>query len=140
MREVSQDHSQASRYLLNTSILRIFAAFVGAIPVIILVQATNLFSNPFTTQEIVAIAFIMLGMVFSGMSKGVTSLFYVYEKAEIPAAMTTLTTIMKVGFGVAVLLMGYSFVGLAAVSIVSNVVTLSILLVMARQNFHLPGP
>jgi len=140
VREVSQDHSQASRYLLNTSILRIFAAFVGAIPVIILVQATNLFSNPFTTQEIVAIAFIMLGMVFSGMSKGVTSLFYVYEKAEIPAAMTTLTTIMKVGFGVAVLLMGYSFVGLAAVSIVSNVVTLSILLVMARQNFHLPGP
>lgn len=140
VREVSQDHSQASRYLLNTSILRIFAAFVGAIPVIILVQATNLFSNPFTTSEIIAIAFIMLGMVFSGMSKGVTSLFYVYEKAEIPAAMSTLTTIMKVGFGVAVLLMGYSFVGLAAVSIVSNVVTLLILLVLARRSFPLPGP
>ncbi|MBE2220070.1 MAG: oligosaccharide flippase family protein, partial [Anaerolineae bacterium] len=140
VREVSQDRSQASRYLLNTSILRVFAAFVGAIPVIILVKATNLFSNPFTTQEIVAIALIMLGMVFSGMSKGVTSLFYVYEKAEIPAAMTTLTTIMKVGFGVAVLLIGYSFVGLAAVSIVSNVVTLAILLVMALRSFSLPGP
>jgi len=140
VREVSQDRSQASRYLLNTSILRIFAAFVGAIPVIILVQATNLFSNPFTNAEIVAIALIMLGMVFSGMSKGVTSLFYVYEKAEIPAAMTTLTTIMKVGLGVAVLLMGYSFIGLAAVSIISNVVTLLILLVLARHNFSLPGP
>ena len=140
VREVSHDHNQVSRYLFNTSILRIFAAFIGAIPVIILVKATNLFSNPFTTQEIIAIAFIMLGMVFSGMSKGVTSLFYVYEKAEIPAAMTTLTTIMKVGLGVAVLLMGYSFVGLAAVSIVSNVITLIILLVIARQNFSLPGP
>ena len=140
VREVSQDPSHASRYLYNTSILRIFAAFVGAVPVVILVQATNLFRNPFTTQEIIAIAFIMLGMVFSGMSKGVTSLFYVYEKAEIPAAMTTLTTIMKVGLGVAALLLGYSFVGLAAVSIISNIITLIILLVMARQNFSLPGP
>jgi O-antigen/teichoic acid export membrane protein len=64
----------------------------------------------------------------------------VYEKAEIPAAMTTLTTIMKVGLGVAVLLMGYSFVGLAAVSIISNIITLVILLVIALQNFSLPGP
>ncbi len=140
VREVSQDRNQTSRYLFNTSILRIGAAFVGAIPIAILVQATNLFSNPFTTEEIIAIIFIMIGMVFSGMSKGVTSLFYVYEKAEVPAAMTTLTTIMKVGFGVAVLLLGYSFIGLAAVSIISNVVTLVILLVLAQQNFTLPGP
>lgn len=140
VREVSQDRSQASRYLFNTSIMRIFAAFAAAVPVVILVQATNLFSNPFTREEVIAIAFIMLGMVFSGMSKGVTSLFYVYEKAEIPAAMTTLTTIMKVGLGVAALLLGYSFVGLAAVSILSNVVTLLILGVLARRSFALPGP
>ncbi len=140
VREVSQDRNQASRYLFNTSILRIGAAFVGIIPIVILVQATNLFSNPLTTAEIIAILLIMLGMVFSGMSKGVTSLFYVHEKAELPAAVTTLTTIMKVGFGVVVLLLGYSFIGLAVVSIISNVITLVVLLLLAQQNFTLPGP
>ena len=38
---------------------------------------------------------------------------------------------MKVGLGVIVLLAGYSFVGLAAVSIVVNIITLVILLFLA---------
>jgi O-antigen/teichoic acid export membrane protein len=140
VREVSQDRTQASRYLLNTSILRVAAGFVAALPVAVLVLGANLFSNPFTPAEIAAIAFIMLGMVFSGMSKGVTGLFYVYEKAEIPATMTTLTTILRVGLGVAALLLGFGFVGLAAVSIVVNIVTLVLLAILARRNFELPGP
>jgi O-antigen/teichoic acid export membrane protein len=82
----------------------------------------------------------MVGMVFSGMSKGVTGLFYVHEEAETPAAMTTGTTIMKVGLGVMVLLAGYSFVGLAAVSIATNLVTLVILTVLALRKYDLPGP
>jgi O-antigen/teichoic acid export membrane protein len=140
VREVSQDRSKASSYLLNTSILRIGAGFVAAIPVAILVLATNLFSNPFTATEITAIVLIMAGMLFSGMSKGVTGLFYVYEKAEIPAAMTTATTILRVGFGVGALLAGFGFVGLAAVSIVVNIITLAALSWQARRNFSLPGP
>jgi len=83
---------------------------------------------------------IMVGMVFSGMSKGVTGLFYVYEEAEIPAAMTTATTILKVGLGVIVLLLGYSFVGLAGVSIVVNIITLAVLLFLAVRRFGLHGP
>jgi O-antigen/teichoic acid export membrane protein len=82
----------------------------------------------------------MVGMVFSGMSKGVTGLFYVYEEAEIPAGMTTATTILKVGLGVVVLLLGYSFVGLAAVSILVNIITLVVLLVLAARHFGLAGP
>ncbi|MBP7590361.1 MAG: oligosaccharide flippase family protein [Chloroflexi bacterium] len=140
VREVSQDRRRASSYLLNTSILRIGAAFVGALPVAALVLATNLFSNPFTPTEIAAIVLIMVGMVFSGVSKGVTGLFYVYEKAEIPAAMTTLTTIMRVAIGVGVLLLGFGFVGLAAVSIAVNIVTLLILTVIAGRSFDLSGP
>jgi O-antigen/teichoic acid export membrane protein len=140
VREVSQDRQRASSYLLNTSVLRVLAGFVAAVPVAALVWGSNLFGNPFTPAEIAAIAFIMLGMVFSGMSKGVTGLFYVYEKAEIPATLTTLTTILRVGLGVAALLLGFGFVGLAAVSIAVNVVTLTILVIMARRNFDLPGP
>ena len=69
-----------------------------------------------------------------------TGLFYIHEEAETPAAMTTATTIMKVGFGVMVLLAGFSFVGLAAVSILTNVITLVILIILALRKYKLPGP
>jgi len=83
---------------------------------------------------------IMLGMVISGMAGGVTGLFYVYEKAEIPAALTTATTILKVSLGAMALLAGFGFVGLAAVSILVNIFTLATLTVLAFRQFDLPGP
>jgi O-antigen/teichoic acid export membrane protein len=142
IRDVSHDRRKTSSYLLNTTVLRIGLAFFAALPVFALIFVTNSLpnSNPLTPMEILATVLIMLGMVFSGMSKGVTGLFYVHEEAETPAAMTTATTIMKVGFGVMALLAGYSFVGLAAVSILTNVLTLSILLILARRKYDLPGP
>ncbi len=142
IRDVSHDRSKTSSYLLNTTVLRIGLAFFAALPVFALIAVTNSLpnSNPLTPAEILATVLIMLGMVFSGMSKGVTGLFYVHEEAETPAAMTTATTIMKVGFGVMVLLAGYSFVGLAAVSILTNVLTLTILVILALRKYDLPGP
>ena len=82
----------------------------------------------------------MIGMVFSGLGQGLAGLFYAYEMAEFPAAITTVTTILKVGLGVVVLLLGYSFVGLAGVSIAVNLVTLLILVIAAFRQFHIPGP
>ncbi len=142
IRDVAHDRRKTSSYLLNTTVLRIGLAFFAALPVFALIAVTNNLpnSNPLTPAEILATILIMLGMVFSGMSKGVTGLFYVHEEAETPAAMTTATTIMKVGFGVLVLLAGYSFVGLAAVSILTNVLTLTILVILALRKYDLPGP
>jgi O-antigen/teichoic acid export membrane protein len=140
IRDVSQDRSRANHYLFNTTILRLLAALVASLPILVFMWGTRLTENPLTIEEIAAVLLIMVGMVFSGMSKGVTGLFYVYEEAEIPAAMTTATTILKVGFGVIVLLLGYSFVGLAAVSIIVNVITLAVLLFLALRRFDLHGP
>ncbi|MEJ2754037.1 MAG: flippase, partial [Chloroflexota bacterium] len=140
IRDVSQDRSRANHYLFNTTILRLLAGLVASIPILVFMWGTRLTENPLTVEEIAAVLLIMVGMVFSGMSKGVTGLFYVYEEAEIPAAMTTATTILKVGFGVIVLLLGYSFVGLAAVSIIVNVITLAVLLFLALRRFDLHGP
>lgn len=139
IREVSKAREQAGHYLLNTTILRLGAAVVASLPMLVLIATTSLFTNPFSRPEILAIAFIMCGMVVSGMSKGVTGLFYVYERAEVPATMTTATTILKVGFGVAALLLGYSFVGLAAVSIFTNIITFCLLAVLAYRSFDLGG-
>ena len=140
IRDVAKDKSRANHYLFNTTLLRLAAGFVASIPILIFIWSTSFSENPLTAAEIIAILLIMIGMVFSGMSKGVTGLFYVYEEAETPAAMTTATTILKVLFGVIVLLLGYSFVGLAAVSIIVNIITLTVLLFLAVRRFGLRGP
>jgi O-antigen/teichoic acid export membrane protein len=45
-----------------------------------------------------------------------------------------------VGFGVFALLLGYGFVGLAAVSILTNFITLALLAALATRAIHLTGP
>ncbi|HEY1408198.1 MAG TPA: oligosaccharide flippase family protein, partial [Promineifilum sp.] len=131
IRDVSQDKAQAGRFLLNSSVLRLFTALIAAIPIVIYVVISARGTNPLSPAEVTAIFLMMIGMVFSGLALGVSGLFYVYEEAEIPAAMATVTTIVKVALGVAVLLAGFSFVGLAAVSIASNVFTLVMLTILA---------
>jgi len=140
IRDVSQDKSQASRYLLNTTVLRFGTGAMAALPIAIYLVAAGRTTNPPTADEVMAIALIMLGMVISGMAGGVTGLFYVYEKAEIPAALTTATTILKVSLGAMALLTGFGFVGLAGVSIVVNIFTLAALTLLAFRHFELPGP
>ncbi|MAT97725.1 MAG: hypothetical protein CL608_11320 [Anaerolineaceae bacterium] len=142
IRDVASDRDKAPNYLLNTTVLRLGAGVIAALPVVAIIATTNLLdqTNALTRPEILATAFIMIGMVFSGMSKGVTGLFYVHEEAEVPNAMTTVTTILKVGFGVTALLLGFGFVGLAAVSILTNVITLVLLLAIALRRYTLRGP
>ncbi len=140
IREVSQDKSQASRYLLNTTVLRLGTGVAAAIPILIYVFSRAAAGNPLGNDVLLAVGLIMVGMLFSGMGQGLAGLYYAYEQAEFPAAITTVTTIFKVGFGVVVLLAGYGFVGLAGVSILVNIITLSILVVSAVRRFHLPGP
>jgi O-antigen/teichoic acid export membrane protein len=140
IREVARDKSQASRYLLNTTILRLGIGIVATLPVVVYLVGIRLAGNPLDVQTTLAIVLLMVGMVFSGMGQGLAGLYYAYESAEFPAAITTITTILKVAFGVLALLMGYSFVGLAAVSIIVNVITLLILVIAAFRHFRLPGP
>lgn len=140
IREVSQDRDHAGHFLFNSSLLRLLTAVVAVLPVAVYVWAGSRGPNPLNGEELVAIVFLMIGMVFSGLTLGVSGLFYVYEQAEVPAAMSTVTTLLKVGLGVAALLAGFSFVGLAAVSIVVNVVTLALLLALALGRFQLRGP
>jgi O-antigen/teichoic acid export membrane protein len=140
IRDVSQDRGQAGRFLLNSSVLRMLTALIAALPILAYVFVAGRGANPLSPAEIAAIVFMMIGMVFSGLALGVAGLFYVHEEAEVPAAMSTVTTILKVALGVAALLAGYSFVGLAAVSIVVNLVTLVILAALAFRRFDLHGP
>ncbi|MCI0578726.1 MAG: oligosaccharide flippase family protein [Chloroflexi bacterium] len=140
IREVSKDRRQASRYLLNTGILRLGTALLGGLPVFVYLAGIRLAGNPLDDDTTLAVLLFMLGMILSGLGQGFSGLYYAYETAEFPAAVTTVTTILKVGFGVMALLLGYGFVGLAAVSILASAITLAILTVAAFRHFHLSGP
>ncbi len=126
-REVSKDRTQANRYLSNTAILRLIILLaVTPFLFIFLLVWRRLFALPDDTT--LTILLLTLSLIPGGISTALTSVFLAYEKMEYPAAITTVTTILRVTFGVAALLMGLGIIGLAAVSIVTSIITAFILL------------
>jgi O-antigen/teichoic acid export membrane protein len=133
MREVARERAQALRLFINTSALRLLLSLLG-IPLLLLflaVRQTDT-TNPLPDIATLAITLLYIGLIPSSLSTGLTALYYAFERAEIPAAVTTISTICKVLFGLAVLLAGWGIVGLAAASILTNLITLLILAWNAR--------
>jgi O-antigen/teichoic acid export membrane protein len=133
IREVSRKRDQSGYFFLNTSALRVFL-MLACIPLLLgflLVRQATV-DPALTNKALLAIGLLYIGLAPGSLNKGLTSLFYAYEKAEYPAAVSAITTMNKATLGLIVLLLGYGIVGLAAVSIVVNFVTLAILLWAGR--------
>ena len=134
IREVSQQKKRAGRYLYNTSLFRLILSMAGApllAGVLLLWQSSG--AQAITSDGLLAIGLLYIGLFPASLSKGMTSLFYANEQAEKPAAIATITTMNKAVFGVILLLLGYGIVGLAALSIFNNVLTLLVLLWTGRK-------
>jgi O-antigen/teichoic acid export membrane protein len=140
MREVSRDRSEGSRYLLNSIALRLVTSAVAMAPILLYLWAASRGVNALSREAVAAILFLVVGMLFSGAGQSFSGLFYAYETAETPAAIATITTMLKVGFGVSALMLGYGYVGMAAVSVAVNIITLVILITAARRRIRLTGP
>ena len=82
----------------------------------------------------------MLGLLPSLLSGVVSALFMAHERMDLPAGVTVFSTISKVVLGLGVLLLGWGYVGLAAVSIVTNVATLTLLAVLYGVLIGWPRP
>jgi O-antigen/teichoic acid export membrane protein len=138
-REVARDRAQGNRYLLNTTLLRMGLGLAG-VPVLIGFVAVFQWASPdkMTLDTIEAIALLYVGLLPSSLAVGLTGLFYAYEKAEYPAAITVVTVLIKIAIGVPVLVLTRSIVGLAATSIVVNTITLGILAALATRMFFVP--
>jgi O-antigen/teichoic acid export membrane protein len=132
-REVARDRTHGDRYLSTVNILRGFL-WLGSLPLIALAIGLYALWGQMTGDILVAVALFAGGMVFSTLADGFSSIFNAYEKMEYPAAIATLTAVTRVSLGVLVLLAGWGFVGLAAVSIVANVLSAVLLgVLMARH-------
>jgi O-antigen/teichoic acid export membrane protein len=133
-REVARDPGKTRLYFFNTSALRIGLALVG-VPILagFLGVRQSTVTPPLDASVVLAIALLYIGLIPNSLSTGLTALFYAYERAEMPALVATVATISKTVGGLAALLLGYGIVGLAAVSIITNVVTLIVLWLNARS-------
>jgi len=136
-REVARDRAQANRYLANTTILRLLLLGLST-PLLLAVIAFWRAQFGLGTDTALAILLLAVALVPGSLSTGLTALFYAYEQAEYPAAITVITVLLKVGLGTPVLLLGGGFVGLAAVAIVVNLATLIILGTLAVRRFFRP--
>jgi O-antigen/teichoic acid export membrane protein len=133
-REVARDRSRAGRYFFSASALRLLLTVAGLVLLAgFLLARQNLIAPPLDSTGIIAIIILYAGLFPGSLSKGMTSLFYAFEQAEYPAAITTVATISKAILGVIVLVLGYGVIGLAAASIVTNIVTLMVLVWGGRK-------
>jgi O-antigen/teichoic acid export membrane protein len=128
-REVARDRSVANRYLGNTLAMRL-VLWGLSLPLMALLLGPGAGPMGITSDVALAIVLLALGLLPSLASGALSALFQAYEKFEYPAAVTVLTTILKIAFGVAVLVVGWGIVGLAGVSVVVNLITLAVLMVL----------
>jgi O-antigen/teichoic acid export membrane protein len=133
MREVARDRAGARRIFVNTMVLRLML-FVAVVPVLAgFLAGRQALGEPLAVETVWAVVLLYVGLLPGGVANGLTALFRAYEKHEIPAAIQTVTTIVRVTLQVLVLVGGLGIVGLAGASIVTNLVTLTVLAVLARR-------
>jgi O-antigen/teichoic acid export membrane protein len=139
LRQVARDKGQANRYLVNTTVLRVILMGL-AVPLLGLffLGRHTLSDTPLSSDSITAILLLFVGLAPATLSTGLTALFQAYERHEIPAAITSISTLVKVTLGTLALMVGWGIVGLAGVSIVTNFITLTILLSLALRLFFRP--
>jgi O-antigen/teichoic acid export membrane protein len=138
-RDVAQDHAAAGRYLGNATALRLML-WLGAVGLTALLVGPLAGPRGISPPLALAIWLLVLGLLPSLLSGVVSALFMAHERMDLPAGVTVFSTISKVVLGLLVLLLGWGYVGLAAVSIVTNVATLLLLAVLYAVIFGLPRP
>ncbi|HEX9115564.1 MAG TPA: oligosaccharide flippase family protein [Anaerolineae bacterium] len=122
-RDVAAERGQARRYLANVVVLRC-ALWLVSLPLMFLLAYFYQVRGRLTPEEGQAIAIFAGALFFSNIAEAITSVFNAYEKMEYPAGLATATAVTKVALGGLVLLppLNMGFVGLAWVSLITNVI------------------
>lgn len=136
-RDVAQDRQNAGRYLTNVIALRL-VLWLLSLPVLVLVAWIYASTGNLSAAEAQALALFSLALLFASLSDSFSSVFMAFEKMEYPAGIATSIATGKVALGALVLLppFNWGFVGLAAVSLVMNVIQSFWLWLSVRR--HIP--
>ena len=133
LREVARDRKQARRLFANTTALRLLLVGAAAPLLVLFLRGWQAFVGPLAVETAWAVILLYVGLLPGSVASGLAALFRACEKHEYPAAIQTVTTIIKVTLGVLVLVGGMGVVWLAGASILTNVATLAILALLARR-------
>lgn len=129
-REAARDTGKSWYLFFNTSVMRLALMGVG-VPLLVGFLAARQGAasmQPLAAEAVTAIGLLYLGLLPNSLSTGMSALFYAHQKAEYPAAISTVTSVCKVILQLVALLAGWGVVGLAAMSIVTNTITLGVML------------
>ncbi|MCB9116391.1 MAG: flippase [Caldilineaceae bacterium] len=143
-RDVAADRNQSSRYLTNVLSLRtlLWAICVPLMGLVVFGYWTvgNIWPNlqAINAQEVQALMLLALAMLFANYADALSSMFMAFEKMEYPAGLTNGVALLKVALGAAVLLLGWGYVGLAAVSLFVNILQVIWLNVLLRSTLFKP--
>lgn len=133
-RDVAQDKQDAGRYLVNVVALRSLLWLIS-LPIMVLVAGLYARAGDLSGAEAQALALFALALFFSSLHDSFSSVFIAYEKMEYPAGVASAIAIAKVALGALVLLPPFDagFVGLAAVSLIMNIVQAVWLWILLRR-------
>ncbi len=135
-REVARERDESNSYFSNVTILRVLL-WLASLPLMAVVLWLYVVFGGVAIETVIAIGLFTVGLFLSNISDALTALFYAHEKAEYPAAIATITTVIRVSLGALALLLGAGVIGLAAVSVVANVAAALILgSLMMRKLFR----
>nr|HID14447.1 flippase [Anaerolineae bacterium] len=133
LREVARDREQAGRLFFNTTALRLLLVSVAVPLLTLFLLGRQALAEPLAAETVWAILLLYAGLLPGTVAMGLGALFQAFEKHEYPAAIQTVTTVIKVTLGVLTLVGGLGIVGLAGAAIATNLVTLAVLAVLARR-------
>ncbi|MDY7077253.1 MAG: oligosaccharide flippase family protein [Chloroflexota bacterium] len=140
MREVARDRACAWKTFANTTVLRLLL-FVAIIPVLSgFLAGRQVVGTPLDAETVWAVVLLYAGLLPGSVANGFAALFRGCEKHEYPAAIQTVTTIIQVTLGVLALVSGLGITGVAGASIITNVTTLAILMILARRSIWVDLP
>ncbi len=136
-REVAKDRTRANRYFANTIALRT-VLWLASLPLMLLAGLLYVRFGSLSRDEALAIALFAAALFFANIADAISAAFNAYEKMEYPAGLSTGIALGKVALGALVLLWGWGFVGLAGVSVVMNMVQVTVLLLLMRRHLFTP--
>ncbi|MBI5304847.1 MAG: oligosaccharide flippase family protein [Chloroflexi bacterium] len=136
-REMSRDRTRANRYLTNGTILRVLLWLASILPVALVTYVYLQFFN-LSTDSAFAIGLLMISMLPGTLAASLASLFYAYERFEYRIAVDMTTRLLSVTLGVIALVLGYGIIGLATVSIITNIFQLTVFYWLVRTTLFAP--
>src|SRR5205807_2259114 len=116
MREGAQRPDELTRIGGSSLMLRL-ALWTSGVPLVAVVLLFWRVQFGLAEDAFWAAALLCCALVPNAISATYSSMFYARERVEVPALVTVSTTLIKVAFGVPILLFGYGIVGLAAIAL-----------------------